>query len=200
MLAILSDVVRNIVVLIILVTILDLLLPRNHFRPYVNMVVGLVLMLMLLSPLRSFLQFPATLDPVPEMRLSVGESEVDERFALLEQINWELTLERYRALMVGKITDILAQEGLAVVEITLKLEENVGHPEFGQPQQIAVLARGIDKAEAKPGQVEKIEIKIGTAAPAAVPETVGDGRMERLIGEVLGVSVEKIEVQVLRGE
>lgn len=200
MLAILSDVVRNIVVLIILVTILDLLLPRNHFRPYVNMVVGLVLMLMLLSPLRSFLQFPATLDPVPEMRLSVGESEVDERFALLEQINWELTLERYRALMLEKITDILAQEGLAVVEITLKLEENVDHPEFGQPQQIAVLARGIDKAEAKPGQVEKIEIKIGTAAPAAVPETVGDGRMERLIGEVLGVSVEKIEVQVLRGE
>jgi len=199
-LAILSDVVRNIVVLIILVTILDLLLPRNHFRPYVNMVVGLVLMLMLLSPLRSFLQFPATLDPVPEMRLSVGESEVDERFALLEQINWELTLERYRALMLEKITDILAQEGLAVVEITLKLEENVDHPEFGQPQQIAVLARGIDKAEAKPGQVEKIEIKIGTAAPAAVPETVGDGRMERLIGEVLGVSVEKIEVQVLRGE
>ena len=200
MLAILSDVVRNIVVLIILVTILDLLLPRNHFRPYVNMVVGLVLMLMLLSPLRSFLQFPATLDPVPEMRLSVGESEVDERFALLEQINWDLTLERYRALMLEKITDILAQEGLAVVEITLKLEENVDHPEFGQPQQIAVLARGIDKAEAKPGQVEKIEIKIGTAAPAAVPETVGDGRMERLIGEVLGVSVEKIEVQVLRGE
>jgi len=196
----LSDVVRNIVVLIILVTILDLLLPRNHFRPYVNMVVGLVLMLMLLSPLRLFLQFPATLDPLPEMRWSVRESEVDERFALLEQINWDLTLERYRALMLEKITDILAQEGLAVVEITLKLEENINHPEFGQPQQIVVLAKRREMVEAKPGQVEKVEINIGAAGPETVAETVGDDRVERLLGEVLGVSVEKIDVQVLRGE
>ncbi|MHB1256620.1 MAG: stage III sporulation protein AF [Dethiobacteraceae bacterium] len=199
MLAILSEVVRNIVVLIVLVTILDLLLPRNHFRPYVNMVVGLVLMLMLLSPFRSFLQLPATLDPVLEMRWSLGESEVAKRYLLLEQINWELTLERYRTLMLEKISEILAQEGLVVIEITLELEENVNHPEFGQPQQIVVVAKKAQIAESRPGQVEKVEIIVGTPPPERAAEAVKDSRIERLIGEVLGVGVEKIEVKVLRG-
>lgn len=200
MLAILSEIVRNIVVLIILVTLLDLLLPRNHFRPYINMVVGLVLMLMLLSPFRSVLQFPATSEPVLEMRLYMGESEVDRRFALLEQINWELTLERYRMLMLEKISETLAQEGLEIVEIALELEENINHPEFGQPQKIVVVAKKTQIVAPRPGQVENVEIKIGEPAPERAVERVVDNRMERLIGEQLGVGAEKIEVVVLRDE
>lgn len=200
MLAILSEIVRNIVVLIILVTLLDLLLPRNHFRPYINMVVGLVLMLMLLSPFRSVLQLPATLEPALEMHPYMGESEVDQRFALLEQINWELTLERYRMLMLEKIAEILAQEGLEIIEIALELEEDINHPEFGQPQQIVVLAKKAQIVASRPGQVENVEIKIGKPLPKRATEKVVDSRAERLIGEQLGVGVEKIEVKVLRDE
>ncbi|GFP32427.1 hypothetical protein HKBW3S42_00732 [Candidatus Hakubella thermalkaliphila] len=200
MLAILSEIVRNIVVLIILVTLLDLLLPRNHFRPYINMVVGLVLMLMLFSPFRSVLQFPATLEPALAMRSYIGESEVDQRFALLEQVNWELTLERHRMLMLEKIADILAQEGLEIIEIALELEENINHPEFGQPQQIVVLAKKAQIVASRLGQVENVEIKIGKPLPERATERVVDSRVERLIGEQLGVGVEKIEVKVLRDE
>ncbi|MBS3898067.1 MAG: stage III sporulation protein AF [Dethiobacter sp.] len=197
MLATLSEIVRNIVVLIILVTLLDLLLPRNHFRPYINMVVGLVLMLMLLTPFRSLLNIPATLAPALEMRLSMEESEVNKRFAVLEQINWELTLERYRMLMLEKISEILAQEELEIVEIALELEENINHPQFGQPQQIIVLAKKTQAVASRTGQVENVEIKIGRPAAERTTERVADSRMERLIGEMLGVAAEKIEVNVL---
>jgi len=194
---ILSEIVRNIVVLIILVTLLDLLLPRNHFRPYINMVVGLVLMLMLLSPFRSLLQFPATLEPALEMRLYLGESEVDKRLALLEQINWGLTLERYRMLMQEKIAEILAQEGLEITEITLELEENINHPEFGQPERITVAAKKLQISESRTGQVANVEIDLGRPAARSANEGVVSGRIERLIGKQLGVGVEKIEVKVL---
>ena len=49
--------VRNIVILIF-GNNPEMMLPRREFRPFVNMVVGLVLMLMLLVPLRSLLQLP----------------------------------------------------------------------------------------------------------------------------------------------
>lgn len=199
MLATLSEVVRNIVVLIILITILDLVLPRSDFRPFVNMVVGLVLMLMLLSPLRSLLNLPGALDPVWEMQMAVSQNDIDAKQALLEQMNWDLTLERFRALVGEKVSSVLAEHGLEVVELTLLLEEDTNHMEFGQPQQIIVLAQPGQPVVGNIARVEKVQIDLGGNS-AAVPEAVRDHRIEKRLGDILGVTVEKIEVRVLNHE
>ena len=193
MLATLSDVVRNIVVLIILVTILDLVLPRSDFRPFVNMVVGLVLMLMLLSPLRSLLNLPGALDPVWEMQMSVSQSDIDARQALMDQMNWDLTLDRFRNLVKEKISSVLVEEGLEVVELTLLLEEDTNHMEFGQPQQITVLAQPGPPVQAGIERVEKVRIDLGGNV-ATAPEAVRHSRLEKRLGDILGVSAEKIEI------
>lgn len=196
MLVTLSEVVRNIVVLIILITVLDLVLPRSDFKPFVNMVVGLVLMLMLLSPLRSLLNLPGVLDPVWEMQLSVSQSDIDARQALLEQKNWELTLARFRDLVREKISFVLAEYGLEVMELTLLLEEDTNHLEFGQPQQIMVWAQPVQPVQGGIERVEKVRIDLG-GSTAAVPESVRAGRIEQRLGDILGVKAEKIEVWVL---
>ena len=197
MLVTLSEVVRNIVVLIILITVLDLVLPRSDFKPFVNMVVGLVLMLMLLSPLRSLLNLPGVLDPVWEMQLSVSQSDIDARQALLEQMNWELTLARFRDLVSEKISSVLAEHGLEVMELTLLLEEDTNHLEFGQPQQIKVLAQPGQPVQGDIERVEKVRIDLG-GNTAAVPESVRASRIEQRLGDILGVTAEKIEVWVLK--
>lgn len=200
MLAALSDVVRNIVVLIILVTIMDLLLPRSHFRPFVNMVVGLVLMLMLLAPLRSVLHFPGALDPVLEMRLAVSESDIEQHYAMLEQLNWDLTLDRYRSLVRERIETILSKEGVKVSELELELEEDVNHLEFGQPHRVVVRAGPAAAEAAGPGQVERVKIEIGKPAPDTAEAFSRDGRLERLVAEALGMRVEQVEVYLQTAE
>jgi stage III sporulation protein AF len=199
MIAILSEVVRNIVVLIILVTVLEMLMPRNDFRPYVNMVVGLVLMLMLLSPLRSMLQFPGALDPVLEMRLAIAESDIEKRQIKLEQMNWELTLDRYRGLVRERVGAVLAEEGLTVTDCVLELEEDVNHMEFGQPRHIVVTAQLMATGESSIGQVEKVRIDISQKPPGE-EEPTRDSELERKVATVLGMSAENIEVYVLNGQ
>lgn len=99
--------------------------------------------------------------------------------------------------MQEKIAEILAQEGLEITEITLELEENINHPEFGQPERITVAAKKLQISESRTGQVANVEIDLGRPAARSANEGVVSGRIERLIGKQLGVGVEKIEVKVL---
>lgn len=198
MIGVLSDVVRNIVVLIIIVTILDLVLPRNDFRPFVNMVVGLVLMLMLLSPLRTLLQIPAGLEPVLDLQLSISENDILARQNILEQMNWDMTLARYRELLEEKIATVLNEEKLEAEIIRLDLVKDINHLEFGQPRKVVVNARpdrdGGTGNAVRP--VEKIRVRVGQA-PESTAEAVRYHGLERKVAAVLGIGEEKVEVYVL---
>lgn len=198
MIAVLSDVVRNIVVLIIIVTILDLVLPRNDFRPFVNMVVGLVLMLMLLSPIRTLLQVPAGLEPVLDLQLSISENDILSHQNILEQMNWDMTLARYRELMEEKITAILREDKMDAAEISLDLVEDINHLEFGKPKKVVVHARSVREGEKGNAiqPVEPIRVRVGQA-PEGGAEAVRYSGLERKVAAALGISEEKVEVYVL---
>jgi stage III sporulation protein AF len=196
----LTEVTRNIVILIIVASILELLLPRNEFRPFLNMVVGLVLMLTLLAPLRTMLQVPGELELTMEQDARLSQGALTARQAVLEQLNWDLAISRYRELLTEQVSAVLAEEKMSLVELSLQLEENPGLPDFGRPQRLTVLAKK-DTEEGNGGIARVEKIRIGTTR--AVPgerneEAVVNGLLAIKLGEALGISKEKIEVQVLK--
>ena len=107
MLEIMFDLTRNIVVLLIVFSLLEMFLPRGEFRPFLNMVIGLVLMLTLLGPLWTLRQLPQ--EPVMPAgeRHRLQPEEGDKRLYRLRQLNQGLTLQRYRELLAGKIAEVL---------------------------------------------------------------------------------------------
>lgn len=196
MLAVLSEVVRNIVILIVLVTILEMMLPRKEFRPFVNMVVGLVLMLMLLAPLRSLLQMPGLLDPVVEMRDALTEETIARQQAEIEQMNWDLTLVRYRQLVEEKVAQLLREADLEIVSMDLQVEEDVNHLEFGVPRQISVVAQPLQPPAGLIEPVEPIEVGIGEGE--LVPGAgVYEAEFADQIAAALGISAELVQVRVI---
>ncbi|NLN07175.1 MAG: stage III sporulation protein AF [Firmicutes bacterium] len=196
MLAVLSDVVRNLVIFIIMVAVLELLLPRRDFRPFINMVVGLVLILMLLAPLRSLPLLPWFKAPMLEIREAVSQDDVAARLAELEQVNWEMTLARYRDLVKEKITALLQARGKEPVTLEFALEEDINHPQFGTPQKIFVLAREARQQPAGIVQpVEKVEIGPGTEK-GEMPAGRRAPELEKSIAQALGVSQYVVEVWV----
>ncbi|MCW3490276.1 stage III sporulation protein AF [Dethiobacter alkaliphilus] len=200
MLAMLSDVVRNIVVLIILVTILELMLPKNRFRPFLNMVVGLVLMLMLLAPIRSAIQMPGALDPVWEMRLAITEEEVEARQAMLEQLNWDLALDQYQDMVQGKILAVLEDEGYVVLELDMEVEEDAGHVEFGYPQKLEILAQEKKVPDEGFGRVEEIKIELGRDTWEVPRDSQRSQWLERIVATALEIELEKVSVYVLNAD
>lgn len=197
MLATLSDVVRNIAVLIILVTILELILPKSSFKPFVNMVVGLVLMLLLLSPLRSVLQLSGVIEPAWEMQQSVSQANIDARAQVMEQMNWELTLSRYRELMGERVAVVLEEEGYRMQEWSLVLEEDPSHMDFGHPQEVVVLVKRMEEREEGFGPVERIRVEIGNETAYIPEESHRNAQLEAIVAEALGLRSQKVEVRVL---
>jgi stage III sporulation protein AF len=198
MLNMLSEVVRNIVVLIIMATILDLVLPRSDFRPFINMVVGLVLMLMLLSPLRTVLQMPGSFEPVFDFETTVSQDDVDRRYMILEQMSWDMTLERYRSLMKERIAGVLMEKGLFLIDIQLDLEEEVNHLEFGRPRFVAVLAGHGDNPDGGVRAVEKIRIIIGEGDGSGGDVAESNPALARDVAAALGMNEQKVDVKVLK--
>jgi stage III sporulation protein AF len=206
MLEIMFDVTRNIVVLLIVFSLLEMFLPRGEFRPFLNMVIGLVLMLTLLGPLWTLLRF--TVEPVlpagEEHRLQLEEG--DKRLYRLRQLNQGLTMQRYQELLAEKISELLRAEGLQVVEQALELVDEPGHHAYGQLLAVRVLAMAVDPAAPPVKKVPEIRISLEGKEPFRQQERgeeawmtgVADRRLASLLAESLGLGEEKIEVRVIK--
>lgn len=202
MLETMFEVTRNIVVLLIIFSLLEMFLPRGEFRPFLNMVIGLVLMLTLLGPLLPLGRLPVQLElPAAERQTPAAAGESLSR---LEQLNQDLTLLRYRELLAGKIREVLQAEGFTLLEYSLEMEEAPEHPAFGRLLAVRVLAK---ETEAAPPvrKVPEIRVSIEAREPARQQEggsevrTAGvqNRRLASLLAGSLGLAEEKITVLVL---
>ncbi len=196
MLDILSDVTRNLVVIIIAATLLELLLPRNDFRPFLNMVVGLVLMLTLLAPLRMVLNLPGDMDPAVFGAVGVSDAQIAVREEMLAELNWEMALSRYRELLEARIAAVLQEEKMSLAGLTLDIIDDASHPEFGRPRQVSVLARA---GEVEDGSIKPVDpVRIGESyAEAEEAKGEENHRLAMRLASELGLSVEKVSVRVL---
>lgn len=207
MLEIMFDVTRNIVVLVIVFSLLEMFLPRGEFRPFLNMVIGLVLMLTLLGPFWALRQLPEAPALVLEERQE-WQPDKEIRLSGLEQLNQGLTLLRYRELLAGKIAEVLRGEGFQPVEHTLEMVEAPGHPAYGQLLGVRVLAVATATAAPvrKAPEIPEIRVRIGEMEAARQWEDseeawtagVPDGRLASLLAQSLGLAEEKITVRVLK--
>lgn len=196
MLDILSGVVRNLVAIIMVAAVLELLLPRNDFRPYINMVIGLVMILTILAPVRAMLRLPVELEPSFFGRpQTYPEADFEVQAAALDHLNWELTLGRFRTLLAERIAALLEEEGYALVNVTFDMVEDPGRMDFGLLHYVTVWARR-DGAESLVPPVEAVRI-----GDAGLPKEQGDdrtaGELALKIASALGLEREKVEVHVL---
>jgi len=210
MLEIMFEITKNIVALIIVVSFLELLLPRGDFRPFLNMVVGLVLILTLLTPLWTLLQLPERLEPAIEERVALGENEVTRRLLRLEQLNDGLTLARYREMLTERIKGALQEEGIRLLELALEMEEEPGHPSYGRLKAVRAVVAPKEEAAAESDRIERVgDIHVelgGRDGTGPVDGERGDlplsltpdpGLESKLAGKI-GFNAEKIEIWVLK--
>ena len=62
--AVVGDLVRNLVVLIFLNALLEMLMPQKSFRPYIRLVTGLIIVLMVVGTITALMGRVPQLEPV----------------------------------------------------------------------------------------------------------------------------------------
>ncbi|GGJ62442.1 stage III sporulation protein AF [Anoxybacillus voinovskiensis] len=137
--------VTTIIVFLLFTIVIDLLLPSSSFQKYVKMVIGLILLLIMLSPLLSI--FSLDVDRLLTTVTTGGSEQQEMMKNELEQKKKEIQasqrayiLEQMAVQMKKQVAgELMKQYGLTVQQITLQTTERSSLPTSDDIQTIEVV-------------------------------------------------------------
>ena len=191
----LSEIVRNVIVIIIIASFLELLLPQGTLQPLVRFAIGLFVLIAVLNPVMSF---------------------------LLQDVTYSIEWWNFQSDSKGQ--EEIMQQGKKLNEQLMKsnqqlLQEKVG----GQIGAVAMLVPGIEEVETlvcinDQGGMEKIELIISpeSADPPLVDSKIGvlglnyqslsaeekkkvEAKVRRVVKDLYGFKDEQIKIEFKGG-
>ncbi len=199
MLAVLGDLVRNLVIVIFLNALLEMLLPQGEFRRYIRLVTGLIVILMIVSTIAVLLGKLPRLEPVfADRPAAVDGGAMEDQFEKIGATHRRQVLQQCRDALEESLREEIAAAGeWELVEAVIILDEDEDSTTFGTPQQIDLLVKA---SAANTGRVDPVSIdpvkvkKPGSgedAGPAArLPE------LEQALAGLLELSPARVTVSV----
>jgi stage III sporulation protein AF len=190
--------VTNILIFILFATMIDLLLPSSNMQKYVKMVVGLILLLLMLSPILKLLSIDpdrwfASIISEKGSQQEMMKNEIEMKKKEIQASQRAYILEQMAVQMKNKVDEELMKEyGLSVEDVSLQTKEKEN---LQIPKDIETIEVVLTKQE-KPGEIQPVIID--TSKPINEPNN--DHQLEKEIRTFLATTWEvdenKIAVQV----
>lgn len=179
----LSGWLRDIVLIILLATFVDLLIPNNSLQRYVKVVVSLIILLTILSPVISFLKEDRAVNQALEQ--ASGKKDGSQALNLILSNGAKLKSEndisstRLAEQQVGKMVKEKLESSLPLlveeVLVTIMEEEGVS-PSIGH---IQVILRSENHSElANKNSSTEQEVRIDDVSPVSVKVRIADTEQE----------------------
>ncbi|MDD2234210.1 MAG: stage III sporulation protein AF [Desulfitobacteriaceae bacterium] len=184
--------VRNLAVIILLATVLEMLLPNKSMRGYVQLVVGMFVITAILNPISSLLHMPL------EMGIPAWTSVSDQGLPVLasdnsgKRIGQDAVREQYRQILVNQVEALaLGVNGVKQVKAEVKLQEGNGEL-TDQPRISRVHIRLLEVESA----VRPIEpVTIGQSAPVVKELSIKAREVQERVAGLMELKKEQIIVQ-----
>ncbi len=170
MLHTIGNVVKSLIVIIILASFIELILPENKFQPYIKLVVGLVIIVTILNPLLQLFRI------VPDLEMEILRSQVqlyqEEVYVNSDAVDRAkgLVVNEYKRRVQGEIEKVVDQyPGLKIASIELEIIEDLDREDFGKILFLDVALTPVEeKKEEGRIFVDSVVIEVG-----------GEGRVEK---------------------
>ncbi|KGP74814.1 stage III sporulation protein AG [Desulfosporosinus sp. Tol-M] len=188
----LQTLVRNLIVILLLATFLEMLLPNKSMRGFVQMVMGLFVISAVLAPITTFLHTPL------EMEIPAWTATNPQDLPAIATEGQGLKLarnafqEQYRQILVHQIQALaLGFEGVEGAEVIVEFEEGAG----GLTEQPKIALIEVTLTSAK-GEISPVQsVTIGQSPPPTENQSPRADRVRERIAELMSISQEKIIVQ-----
>jgi stage III sporulation protein AF len=132
--------VENIIVIMILAAFLQMILPEGGMRRYVQLALGLIMVLTLLTPLVSLAQNPFSVtELLGQATLQTNWEELRVKGKMFQEKNDQVLLENYRQVLSSQVKQLLEQQ--AEVQVTacqFDLVEDRDAEDFGRIRSLQV--------------------------------------------------------------
>lgn len=130
MMAYIGEWVKHIVLLILIASFLDLLLPNGHMRRYVKMVVGLLIIMLILSPILDLMKIDqdrimSAIEELFDHEQERIDYRIDEHKQNIEELQKEAIIEEVEKKWADQLTQSLEEQfSIQVVEVNVELQRN----------------------------------------------------------------------------
>lgn len=158
----LKALVQGIVVIVLLTTFLDLLLPSSSMKPYIKVVMGLFILVSILSPLLDLLLGNQDFEVFAwqQQQGELGRTLLEDGYRM-QAINRELLKENYARRLEGQmkaLVKLVEKEGDVEVRVVLKEDFKSGAPEEIERVTVQVKRGEEDLSPVKIVPVEPVRI------------------------------------------
>ena len=158
---IIYDWIRNIVIYMILNTIIMNLLGDKSYKKYVSIVSGMILVLIIVSPLMNYMDLEDTLDYYLQANdFTVETSQFKEDLNRMEEAQQAAIFAEYEAKIREQVESILQEEKLTLTGLEITIDKNPNSLRFGEIMQMDITASLDDNDERASKRLSVDEIDI----------------------------------------
>lgn len=150
--------IKNIAFFLILITAVTGTLPDNHFKKYIKFFSGMLLIILLISPISQLLNVDSDLDlSFIEKAYEMELEEMQEEIGNLEYIQSDRLMSGYSDTILTQIDSIVGEEGLYLKKGQVKLVEDRNSENYGTIENISLV---ISNNKENPNSIKIEDIKI----------------------------------------
>ncbi len=184
--------VRNLAVILLLATFLEMLLPSKSMRGFVQMVMGLFVISAVLTPITTFLHTPLAMEIPAWAVTSTQDLPAIATEGQGLKLASDAVQEQYRQILVHQIKALaLGSDGVEGVEVDVEFEEGAG----GLTDQPKIVLVTVTLTSAK-GEIPLVQpITIGQSPPITEKQSSRAESARERIATIMSIAKEKIIVQ-----
>lgn len=188
----LHTLVRNLAIILLLATFLEMLLPNKSMRGFVQMVMGLFVISAVLTPVTSFLhtslsmEIPAWAETTPQDMPAIASEGQGVK------LGRDAVQGQYRQILTNQIQALaLSTKGVTAASVDIKFEDKTGGvTELPKIVEVVVALTSVK------GEIEPVQpIIIGQTQPAAKKNSPRTEEVREKISVLMNLSKEVIVVQ-----
>lgn len=197
MLAAITDWVRNIILVVLFASFLELLLPSSSMQRFIRVILGLTIMLAILNPAMEIIQNKFTSEQVPALSNAVGNT--DRMLGAAENVARErerVAVELYKKELARQVRAVVtAIDGVAEARVAVEVASGQSGPRTAMIEKLTVFVQpGLTAEERK---IPKVII--GSETEKKQPELKQElrAKIARTVCELYQLKDNQLEIQKL---
>ena len=157
--------VKNIIIFLVLSTIINNLLGKSTYKRYINLITGIILVILVISPLFKLFELDKSLDYFMSTNFFVTETEnISEVLLDSEKEQRNRILKEYKERIHSQIASIIENQDLYIIDLNITIDEDSESVSFGSLKTVDLVAgykkqkKKEDRSEIEPIEINKIDI------------------------------------------
>lgn len=144
----------------VLTSIIANLLGKSSYKKYINLVTGIILVILVISPLLKLFQLDKTLDYYFTTNTLLADAQdIDSQFIEVEAGQKEAIFQEYKEQIKQQVSKLLAEDKIHIYDMEIHIDEDDSTSNYGNIESITIVGgQETEKEESKEESKEAIKI------------------------------------------